>query len=222
MKNFIIVLFCFLFPLAISAKVDRSILSTDQLKVLSIKPNGSVVKVGNDKLSVGHVISASSKHIWGKGTDYMIVYNKRTNVKHRFCSREFTGNTPSLYDAYVKRNSASSKGVSEEEGIKDMKSLFKRNKVFYMIENEIYINSSVINNSSHYFELTVLSGNNNVEPLALPCNPEEPFTIAISYDILLNAGVDVKQQPVRFALTYCTPEDDIPITNDLWIEYIKP
>lgn len=221
MKQIVIFLFCLICAFDVFAKVDRSMLKTDQLKVLKIVPANSDVRAGGQRLSGNQLFKASQNLSWDADFKYIEVYNLRTNVKFRFCSKEFTSEDYSLYNAYVKRNSTNGKGISEDNAaIEDMRRVFDNNRL-YMIGDEIFINSSLINDKTHYFELTAGLDNGYMTTIPLPYNLDESYTIYISKEYLLKYGVDITLGPIRFVVKYITPNEDYNLTNYLYIEYVN-
>lgn len=200
---------------------SAGISENDVLKIEYINPVNGVVQIGNKKLKVGGKFTANKKIEWDTyGTKSIKARNLRTGEIIRFCSSNFKScNAESTLEWYIKYHKTFDKGVSSQE--EKMTEILSQSH--YMIDDTLFINSTLEQNATSKFYIARLIGRNSLSdtPKEFPLQfDDETNQIVITSDYLRSQGVDIISAPCTLSIEYKAGSQRVPITNKMNIEYI--
>ncbi len=202
MKYLYSVIVLFLSTLSV-AQSKSELHPDDTLTIEYIGVKNSAVEsivIGEKLKYVGSRYVAKDTVTWTEDIELIRVMNNRTKKSLELQNPKTPESKKSrFYSAYIKKNMTGTKGSNINDKIQLMKEYLSQE--FYMIDDEIYIFSSLIVDSQHTYFLKP-RGLSDTRWIRLLFNPDEPYVIYISKRQLLGNNIDVDYEPISFQIIY--------------------
>ena len=218
MRSKLITIFLVLFISTIVGAQNKSSLhpnDTLTIEYIGVKNNAvRSILIGEQLKYVGSQYIAKDTITWVEDIVMIRVLNHRTKESLQLQNPNTLDMKKSrFYSAYIKRPRTGTKGISKDEAIKTMKESLAQE--FYMLDDEIFIGSSLIVDNEHTYILKPV-GVPGANSIRLKYNPDEPYVIYIPRNQLLQNHININKSCV-FQVNYIGDGENIFITDELTI-----